>query len=212
MVKLVFLASNSLHNLGGQKQLCLCYHERHLQQIHWIKHLCGMYSFTGKLSIARLNICQILMRLQHSRYVSTTAMPAWQLCQQGCIASTADMPAWLALQIYQHGSYTSSAALPEQQHCQHISIAMPAQQLCQHGSLAVFHNIWLTWRKWLTTTTTRRLKNDQKHGLMGCTCIACTSKNRSFADHLSTPICFSDIHVSIHFCHLIWMETLENQV
>ena len=29
------LASNSLHNLGGQKQLCSCYHTRHLLQIHW---------------------------------------------------------------------------------------------------------------------------------------------------------------------------------
>ena len=61
-VRLVFWDSNSLHNLGGQKQLCLCYHARHLQKIHWSKLLCGIYGFTAKLSISRLNICQILMR------------------------------------------------------------------------------------------------------------------------------------------------------
>ena len=42
--------------------LILCYHARHLQQIHWSKLLCGMYGFTAKSSISRLNICQILMR------------------------------------------------------------------------------------------------------------------------------------------------------
>ena len=29
-------ASNSLHNLGGQKWSCPCYHARHLQQIHCV--------------------------------------------------------------------------------------------------------------------------------------------------------------------------------
>ena len=29
-----FLASNSLHNLEGQKKLRLWYHAKHLQQIH----------------------------------------------------------------------------------------------------------------------------------------------------------------------------------
>ena len=34
---MMFLASNSLHDLRGQKWLCPCYHRRHLQQIHWNK-------------------------------------------------------------------------------------------------------------------------------------------------------------------------------
>ena len=59
---MIFLASNSLHNLG-QKWSCPCYHARHLQQIHWSKLLCGMYGFMAKSSVSRLNICQILMRL-----------------------------------------------------------------------------------------------------------------------------------------------------
>ena len=42
--------------------LILCYHARHLQQIPLSKLLCGMYGLTAKSSIARLNICQILMR------------------------------------------------------------------------------------------------------------------------------------------------------
>ena len=33
-----FLTSNSLHNLGGQKNICLCYHARHFQPIHWKKN------------------------------------------------------------------------------------------------------------------------------------------------------------------------------
>ena len=33
---MVFLASNSLHNLRGQKWSCPYYHARHLLQIHWI--------------------------------------------------------------------------------------------------------------------------------------------------------------------------------
>ena len=59
---MMFLASNSFHNLRGQKQLCPCYHARNLQEIHWNKLLCGMYGFTAKLSVPRLNICQILMK------------------------------------------------------------------------------------------------------------------------------------------------------
>ena len=60
---MMFLASNSLHNLRGQKWSCPCYHARHLQQIHWSKLLCGMYGLTAKSSVPRLNICQLLMRL-----------------------------------------------------------------------------------------------------------------------------------------------------
>ena len=40
----------------------LCYHARHLKQIHCSQLLWGMYGLTAKSSIARLNICQILMR------------------------------------------------------------------------------------------------------------------------------------------------------
>ena len=39
----------------------LFYQARHLQQIHWSKLLCG----TAKSSVARLNICQILMRCRN---------------------------------------------------------------------------------------------------------------------------------------------------
>ena len=49
---MMFMASNSLHNMGGQKLSCPCYHARHLQQIHWTKLFCGMYGFTAKLSVA----------------------------------------------------------------------------------------------------------------------------------------------------------------
>ena len=60
---MMFLASNRLHNLRGQKWSCPCYHAKHLQQIHWSKLLCGMYGLTAKSSVPRLNICQLLMRL-----------------------------------------------------------------------------------------------------------------------------------------------------
>ena len=40
---MMFLASNSLHNLGGQKWSCPCYHARHLQQIHRNKIFCRIY-------------------------------------------------------------------------------------------------------------------------------------------------------------------------
>ena len=42
--------------------LVLCYHARHLQQIHWNENFCRMYGLAVIASIARLNICQILMR------------------------------------------------------------------------------------------------------------------------------------------------------
>ena len=48
------LASNSHH--GGQKQVCLCYHARHLQQNLRINLFCGMYGFTAKLSVARSKV------------------------------------------------------------------------------------------------------------------------------------------------------------
>ena len=63
---MMFLASNSLNNLRGQKWSCPCYHARHLQQIHWSKLLCGMYGLMAKSSVPRLNVCQILMRYRGS--------------------------------------------------------------------------------------------------------------------------------------------------
>ena len=40
-------------------------HERDLHQIHWNKLLCWMYGLAVIASVARLNICQILMRLRN---------------------------------------------------------------------------------------------------------------------------------------------------
>ena len=40
----------------------LCYRARHLQQIHWNENFCRMYVLAVIASVARLNICQILMR------------------------------------------------------------------------------------------------------------------------------------------------------
>ena len=42
--------------------LILCYHARHLQQIHLNENFCRMYSVGVIASVATLNICQILMR------------------------------------------------------------------------------------------------------------------------------------------------------
>ena len=64
-LRLMFLASNSLLNLRGQNYLCLCYHARHLQQIHWSKLLCGIYGFMAKSSVSRLNILRLLIRFLH---------------------------------------------------------------------------------------------------------------------------------------------------
>ena len=84
----MFLASNSLHNLRGQKWSCPCYHARHLQQIQWSKLLCGMYGFTAKLSVPpsttmslinKINIyCKISLQLPFPLKLSvqsTTRVP-----------------------------------------------------------------------------------------------------------------------------------------
>ena len=47
---------------GGWFFLILCYHARHLQQIHWNTNLCRMYGLVLIASVATLNICQILTR------------------------------------------------------------------------------------------------------------------------------------------------------
>ena len=48
---MMFLASNSLHNLRGQKWSCPYHHPRHLQQTYWSKLLCGMYGLTAKSDV-----------------------------------------------------------------------------------------------------------------------------------------------------------------
>ena len=60
---MMFLTSNSLHNLRGQKWSCPCYHARHLQQIHWSKLLCGMYGFTAKSSVPRPKVYLTIQNL-----------------------------------------------------------------------------------------------------------------------------------------------------
>ena len=44
--------------------LILCYHTRHLEQIHWNENFCRMYGLAVIASVARLNICQILLKHQ----------------------------------------------------------------------------------------------------------------------------------------------------
>ena len=83
---MMVLASNSLQNLRGQKWPCPCYHARHLQQFHWSKLLCGMYSFTAKSSIALLNICQILMRLMFLQMTNDRKeLKRWFIMVQFCV-------------------------------------------------------------------------------------------------------------------------------
>ena len=50
---MMFLASNSRHNLRDQKWSCPCYHARHLQQIHWSELLCRMYGLTAKSTFVK---------------------------------------------------------------------------------------------------------------------------------------------------------------
>ena len=49
---IVFLASNSLHNLGSQNLSCPCYHPKNFEQIHWSKLFCKMYGLPVMLSIS----------------------------------------------------------------------------------------------------------------------------------------------------------------
>ena len=69
---MMFLASNNLHNLRGQKWSWPCYHARHLQQIHWNKFLCRMYGFMAKSFIARLNIVRLLIRKMGRQKICTS--------------------------------------------------------------------------------------------------------------------------------------------
>ena len=56
---MIFLASNSLHNLGGKKRSCPCYHARHLKQIHWNQ----IFSRMDHLSmIASVTIVKLIIR------------------------------------------------------------------------------------------------------------------------------------------------------
>ena len=58
---LIFKTKNGLIYFSEDESFFFVDPARHLQQIHWSKLFCGMYS-TAKLSISRFNICQILMR------------------------------------------------------------------------------------------------------------------------------------------------------
>ena len=49
----VFLASNSLHDLGGQKRFCWCYNTKFFEQSQWNKTFCRMYGLAVMLSISR---------------------------------------------------------------------------------------------------------------------------------------------------------------
>ena len=42
--------------------MILCYHTKHLKQVHWNENFCRLYRLAKILSVARLNICQILIR------------------------------------------------------------------------------------------------------------------------------------------------------
>ena len=48
----VFLASNSLHDLGGQIKLCSCYNTKNFEQTHWNKTFYRMYGLAMMLSIS----------------------------------------------------------------------------------------------------------------------------------------------------------------
>ena len=63
----VFLASNSLHNHGGQKLLCQCYNRNNFEQIHWNKLFCGMYGLAVMLSIPRQTTSRNINEIQTSQ-------------------------------------------------------------------------------------------------------------------------------------------------
>ena len=60
---MMFLTSDSLHNLKGQKWSYPCYHPRHLQQIHCNELLCQMYGFTAKLFFPLLSTMSPINRI-----------------------------------------------------------------------------------------------------------------------------------------------------
>ena len=63
---MMFFASSSLHNLGGQKWPCPCYHARHLHQSHWSKLLCGIY---GQIVCSSVRLpCLLLIRCILSKF------------------------------------------------------------------------------------------------------------------------------------------------
>ena len=63
---MMFLAFNSLHNLGVQKWSCPYYHTRKLRQIHWNKVFCGMYGCSQIFCCNFRLPCLLLIRLSLS--------------------------------------------------------------------------------------------------------------------------------------------------
>jgi hypothetical protein len=51
----VFLASNSLHEVRGQKWSCPCYNPKNFEQIYCSKLFCRMYGLAVMLSISRFD-------------------------------------------------------------------------------------------------------------------------------------------------------------
>ena len=56
------MASNSLHNLGGQKLPCPCYNTKNFEQIHWYLIFYRMYGLAVMLSIQHRLPCLLLIR------------------------------------------------------------------------------------------------------------------------------------------------------
>ena len=53
---IAFLASNSLHNHGGQKLSCPSYNTKNFEQIHCNKLFCGMFGLAMMPSISTLDV------------------------------------------------------------------------------------------------------------------------------------------------------------
>ena len=76
---MMFLASNSLHNLRGQKWSCPCYHARHLQQIHRNKNFCRMYGLGVMLDMTTPKVhltIQIVVYLGRWKKIIKNSNPA----------------------------------------------------------------------------------------------------------------------------------------
>ena len=58
----VFLAYRNLHEVGGQKKLCLCKTLIDFEQILWNKVFCRLFSLIVIEVMTHQDICQILMR------------------------------------------------------------------------------------------------------------------------------------------------------
>jgi hypothetical protein len=65
---IVFLASNSLYNLGGQKRSCPCYNPKNFEQIHWRKLFCRMYGLAVILSISTWTTMCLINKIKCPSY------------------------------------------------------------------------------------------------------------------------------------------------